>query len=119
MADSDPFGGASMDSRIELEAYDVMQNPCKFYQEVTESLSISGSLIGCFKEYVGLLCPMIQGEDSWRAVFREALEASGNQGSHKLVPRELPGYDVYLISVSGKRMGAIAQTLQLNYPSLF
>ena len=49
----------------------------------------------------------------------EALEASGNQGSHKVVPRELRGYDVYLISVSGKRMGAIAQTLQLNYPSLF
>ena len=52
---------------IGLEAYDVMQNPCKFYQEVTESLSILGLLIGCFKEYFGLLCPMIQGEDSWRA----------------------------------------------------
>ena len=102
MADSDPFGAA-------LEAYGVMQNPCKFYQEVTESLSISIPLIGCFKEYVRLLCPMIQGEDSWRAdgkLWR-------HQGSHKLV------HDVYLISVSGKRMGAIAQTLQLNYPSLF
>lgn len=46
----------------------------------------------------------------------EALEASGITQTRA---RELPGYDVYLISVSGKRMGAIAQTLQLNYPSLF
>ena len=84
---------------IELEAYDVMQNPCKFYQEVTESLSISIPLIGCFKEYVGL--PNDPRRGFMEGGFPGSSGGIRESGITQTRARELPGYDAYLISVSG------------------